>query len=236
MRTTWALPEDWPVEAVDVVVSDRRSMTLRYHAVQGLELRMPRTMPTSEARAFVLSKKHWVVRQIQRTTSHASRFPAPVPGEVWWRGMPLVMVDAPGIQRVEWTESACVLDFNRAEAQLRAGLRRDLVERIEAIVEEAAQNGPRPVGVQIRRMKSRWGSCSRDGRMRFNEALGHLDDRCVRYVVCHELAHLVHFNHSAAFYAHLGQILPSHREDERHVHAHQHVLVHGGYALPNGGK
>ena len=236
MKSVWTLPSEWPVEEVAVVVSDRRSMTLRFDAMRGLELRMPRTMKEAEALAFVLSKKQWVTRQIQRAAAHAAQFPPPAPGEIWWRGEPLRLVHEPGIRQVERGEGVCRVDFHRAEAQLRAGLRADLVRRIEACIAEAVPEGPRPLGIQIRRMKSRWGSCSRDGRMRFNEALGHLDDRCVRYVVCHELAHLVHFNHSAAFYAYLGQILPTHREDERHVHAHQHLLVHGGYALPDTNK
>jgi predicted metal-dependent hydrolase len=189
-------------------------------------------MEAPEALAFVLSKKHWVTRQIERSAVHAAQFPPPASGEIWWRGELLDLVNEPGIRRVQRTAGVCRVDFNQAEAQLRAGLRADLALRIEAILLDALPLGPRPSGFQIRRMKSRWGSCSRDGRMRFNEALSHLDDRCLRYVVCHEMAHLVHFNHSAAFYTHLAQILPTHREDERHVHAHQHLLVHGGYALP----
>ena len=55
-------------------------------------------------------------------------------------------------------------------------------------------------GIRYRKMKRRWGSCSSEGIITFNTNLLKRDKHFIDEVVVHELAHLVHFNHSKAFY------------------------------------
>lgn len=65
-------------------------------------------------------------------------------------------------------------------------------------------------GFDIRLMRTRWGSCSkRNKNLRFNVRLLDTPAECVEYVVVHELAHLIEFNHSKRFYALLDRYLPS---------------------------
>ena len=52
----------------------------------------------------------------------------------------------------------------------------------------------------------RWGSCARDGTIRVNWRLVMAPDLVRRSVVAHEVAHLVHFDHSPAFHATLGAL------------------------------
>ena len=52
----------------------------------------------------------------------------------------------------------------------------------------------------------RWGSCAADGSIRINWRLIMAPDSVRRSVVAHEVAHLVHFDHSPAFHAFLAKI------------------------------
>jgi predicted metal-dependent hydrolase len=54
--------------------------------------------------------------------------------------------------------------------------------------------------ITIREQKTRWGSCSSQGNLNFNWRLVHYEPPIIDYVIIHELAHLVHMNHSAAFW------------------------------------
>lgn len=54
--------------------------------------------------------------------------------------------------------------------------------------------------LKIRKMRSRWGSCTKDGLITLNLELIKMPLECIDYVVTHELCHLVEFNHSARFY------------------------------------
>ena len=66
--------------------------------------------------------------------------------------------------------------------------------------------------VRVRKMQTRWGSCNHaKGYLNFSLSLIERDPRFVEYVVLHELAHLIHANHGAGFYALIAQIMPDFR-------------------------
>ncbi len=77
--------------------------------------------------------------------------------------------------------------------------------------------------VSIRDQKTRWGSCSRDGRLAFNYRLALLSERLAEYVVVHELCHLREFNHSRRFWSLVARAVPEHREARRRLRI-EHAL------------
>ncbi len=68
--------------------------------------------------------------------------------------------------------------------------------------------------VTIGSATTKWGSCSRDKRIRISCYVMLLEEKLIDYVLLHELCHLIHFNHSAAFHETLNQMLPEHNEKQ----------------------
>lgn len=66
--------------------------------------------------------------------------------------------------------------------------------------------------VQVRRMKTRWGSCSSAGHLSFNLALVKLPYDLVELIVVHELTHRIEMNHGTHFYAIMNKYLPNCKE------------------------
>lgn len=62
--------------------------------------------------------------------------------------------------------------------------------------------------IKFRKMKSRWGSCSSTKILTFNTELIKIEEELIDYVVVHELAHLVHMNHSANFHSLVEEYIP----------------------------
>lgn len=61
-------------------------------------------------------------------------------------------------------------------------------------------------------MDKRWGSCSPKGEVLLNTELIKAPKKCIEYVIIHELCHLSHLNHSAAFYELLDKLSPDWRK------------------------
>jgi predicted metal-dependent hydrolase len=68
--------------------------------------------------------------------------------------------------------------------------------------------------ITVRKMRRRWGSCSRAGEVTLNLALIKMPIRCLDYVIVHELCHLEAFHHGKAFYRLLALVMPSWKEQE----------------------
>jgi predicted metal-dependent hydrolase len=65
--------------------------------------------------------------------------------------------------------------------------------------------------VQIRRQRTRWGSCSRQGTICLNACLLFQPPEVVDYLLLHELAHTRHMDHSRRFWALVARLAPDWR-------------------------
>lgn len=75
-----------------------------------------------------------------------------------------------------------------------------------------------PPRVLIRKMKTLWGSCTPSkNKITLNEYLLKADIRCIRYVVLHELTHLLYPNHNKDFYAFLTVQMPDWKERKKEL-------------------
>jgi predicted metal-dependent hydrolase len=65
--------------------------------------------------------------------------------------------------------------------------------------------------VRIKAVQTRWGSCSNNRIINLSIWLMQLPDHLINYVICHELAHLNHMNHSSAFWQELSSMAPDYK-------------------------
>lgn len=90
-------------------------------------------------------------------------------------------------------------------------------ERARALVHQKIEKFNRYYGhnvgnVRIGNQKSRWGSCSKSGNLNFNYKLIFLPIELQDYIIVHELCHLVHLNHSRAFWSLVEEQIPDWRK------------------------
>lgn len=70
-----------------------------------------------------------------------------------------------------------------------------------------------------RTMKRRWGSCSPSGTLTLNPDLIQAPVMCIRYVILHELCHLVYMDHGKEFQRLLGRVMPDYRRWKERLEA-----------------
>jgi len=190
-----------------------RRLTMRLAPAGGeLRITLPTWGRTQDALAFAQSRTSWIEAQLARLPAAPQPLgpgtPIPFRGEtllIDWQergrrsprreggtisiGGPAQRI-APRIQRWLEGEALALLADDLAFYCSRAGL-------------------PSPA-LALSRAQRRWGSCAsaaaRAPAIRINWRLVMAPDHVRRSVVAHEVAHLTHFDHSPAFYAHLAQL------------------------------
>ena len=85
-------------------------------------------------------------------------------------------------------------------------------ELIKRVAFYAPKLGVQPAGIRINGAKGRWGSCSGKNRLNFSWRLMLVPEHCVNYVVVHELCHILHHDHSRAFWQEVERFFPDWRE------------------------
>jgi hypothetical protein len=111
----------------------------------------------------------------------------------------------------------------RTRHLLAAWYRRHARERLpEFVTRWASKLDVSPTSLLVREAPKRWGSCDARGNLRLNWRVVQAPPRLIEYVVAHELVHLRHEHHTAAFWAALGRVMPDYearRADLRRVGA-----------------
>lgn len=80
--------------------------------------------------------------------------------------------------------------------------------------------------ITVKNYKARWGSCYSDGRIQFNWKLLQAPPWVVDYVIVHELCHLVHANHSPAFWQLVNRHYPRTAQAKRWLKQEGAGLIH----------
>ncbi len=204
--------------------SKRRKKTIQVTVDgNGVRVAAPMKTPDRELRAFVRKRAAWIIKHSAnaRLAAAPKRFaggetlpylgrdvrvlvePAGAPSpEVCfdhWRFRVAALTTLDGEERSERIRRAIIAWY-----QARAA------ERIPARVERwwpRLGRGEKP-RVLIRDQRRRWGSCARDGTLRFSWRAIMLEPALIDYIVVHELAHLTHQNHSVDFWDHVHSAMP----------------------------
>lgn len=185
-----------------------KQMTLRL-SPDGNEVRisMPRWGRTADALAFAQSRRDWLARQLVTIPTA----PAPAHGEALpFRGELLTIehdAKAPRQPKVEDGTLRLGGTAGSIPSRLKRWLQTEARALLEADLADYCARAGQPVPtLALTSAQRRWGSCAADGSIRINWRLIMAPDFVRRSVVAHEVAHLLHFDHSPRFHALLAQL------------------------------
>lgn len=84
--------------------------------------------------------------------------------------------------------------------------------RLSICWEKMRKQGIELPELRLRRMRKRWGTCTKSGAIYLNPYLIKAPSSCIDYVIIHELCHLKHAHHGKQFYDLLRRVLPDWEE------------------------
>ncbi|MDF1874070.1 SprT family zinc-dependent metalloprotease [Vannielia sp.] len=204
-----------PVEVALKRSSRARRLSLRVSGVDGrVTLTMPQYAREREAQDFAREKAGWIRARLAEQAPSMLAIPGAV---IPVRGVER-RVEAASVKRMELEDQSLLVPATarnqpaRIGAYLKELARADLVA---ASARYAAALGHPHGTITLRDTRSRWGSCSHDGRLMYSWRLILAPAEVLDYVAAHEVAHLAEMNHSSRFWAHVGDLCPGYEAPRR---------------------
>jgi predicted metal-dependent hydrolase len=209
---------------VDVVFKNIKNVHLSVHPPTGrVRISAPAHMKLDTIRVYAISKIDWIkkhqkkFREQERETrreylDRESHY-------VWGKRYLLKVKEENRTPSVELKHSQMSLTVRpgaimaKREAIVTAWYR----EQVNAAVMPLVEKWELVLGVQVdqiivRRMKTRWGSCTSPKRIiRLNTELAKKPRECLEYVLVHEMVHLLEPSHNARFISLIDKFMPQWR-------------------------
>jgi predicted metal-dependent hydrolase len=205
--------------------SRARRVRVNVHAHAGVEVVLPARAPERAAAAAVRELRPWIERRLDEAREALARVAARA-GTVPYLGVELELVPQAGRTRVHRKDARLLVPERDADAALERYYRRAARAEIAPRLDRAtALAGSSYRDLSIRAQRTRWASCSADGRMSFNWRLLLAPERVLDYVVWHEVCHLEILDHSSRFWALLERWCPDYREDREWLRRNGATLV-----------
>ena len=207
------------------VIESRRARIARIRISRegALSVVVPAGFRKERVLALLETKKEWICRNLARTRASTSPDKVTAPyrpdvvnleafGETWE-----VFYDSGA------TSADRLIENEKSHALVLAGigvcsepgdiLRKWLVKRRRLILEPRLDHLSSSHAMPYKRLcmrlqRTRWGSCSARGNISLNAKLAFLPESLVDYVLCHELCHTIHMNHSRSFWDLMERKLP----------------------------
>jgi predicted metal-dependent hydrolase len=204
------LPGSPPVEVHLKRVARARRFSLRVSRLDGkVTLSMPLRAREGEALAFLRGQEGWL-RQTLLAMPEAAISPVGLGSVIPVEGREHVLAAGTGRGiKVDGDRLLIPGDPAAAGARVAAWLRTLARDRLAtASGRYAALVGRRYTTLALRDTRSRWGSCSPDGRLMYSWRLIMAPSAVLDYVAAHEVAHLVEMNHSPAYWSVVSRICP----------------------------
>lgn len=212
-----------------------RRMTLRVTRSEGqVVLTLPLRASLSEGRAFAESRADWLRRvraDLPQAQIVAPDALLPVEGRL--------LRITPAALRVPRIEGAALMvpEARPTGASVAAFLKHLAHARlVPASDRHAARLGRGFRSISLRDTRSRWGSCTQDGRLMFSWRLAMAPPEVLDYVAAHEVAHLAHMDHSPAFWTATGRLVPEWRQHRTWLRQNGPDLLAWRFAAPRAGS
>lgn len=184
-------------------------------------LTLPQGVTVEEALDFAAQKRHWI---LDRLDELPPRVPFAPGATVPFLGEPHLIVHEPLARRGVWREDGRIHACGFAEhvaRRVKDHLRREAQAILPPRAHDKARRIDRPVvRVSLRDPRTRWGSCSSDGTISLSWRLILAPEEVLDYVVAHEVAHLVHQDHSGAFWRLVAELTPRVAGPQRWLRKH----------------
>ncbi len=203
----------------DIIRSQRRTVAIQIHPDKRIELKVPLLYNINEVEPFLQKHYRWIFKRLDAPVAKKTEPKRFVDGELHYflgRQYPIKIIISPENTVVFQDDTIVIYAKYDLPELIELILERWYVAQAQMVFQEISiplmkqmeKYNVFPKSFTIKKMKTRWGSCSSKGSVSLNIDLIKLPEECIKAVILHELCHLVHMNHSKDFYALMTAEMP----------------------------
>ncbi|MDP3516868.1 MAG: SprT family zinc-dependent metalloprotease [Pseudohongiella sp.] len=229
--------ETLDVEGLQVVCQLHRSKrkTLALHVRHDrVEVRAPLHTSTSDVLRFLDKHQRWLTRKLEeRLKRAAERLSLHDGGHIHYkaRTLSICLENAPQpaviIEPARMIIRGPAMTPVKAEQVLKnwllAQAKNWLPARTRALADYLGVNN-KLAGVVFRKTRSKWGHCTAKGIIQYNWLIMLAPDGVIDYMICHEVCHLLHMNHSPQYWQSVARVCPDYQRYVGWLKQHEHQL------------
>lgn len=198
-----------------------KNINLRVNSKQEVRISAPRRVNHQRVLDFIESKKKWIFKKIDAFERMININPAQLTDgtNIFYRGNEYKIKIKKGNNYVKIEDQLMYIYTSNKEHETiskiydqwqRSESRKILNNFVNELYPLIKNHGIDYPSVKIKKMYTRWGSCSYSkGNINLNQLLVTLPENVIKYVVLHELIHFVQPNHSKAFYSLVEEYMPN---------------------------
>ncbi|RAP30787.1 hypothetical protein DID76_03320 [Candidatus Marinamargulisbacteria bacterium SCGC AG-414-C22] len=219
--------------SVTIKKERRQSLSIQIDYEQGVIVKAPLHVSDHYIHTFINKKQRWIDRHLKKITDQKNDtqyipFCHQKPLLYLGESYPITPYHHDKDPYFKVTDSEFQLFINQTKSVhdtvvslLKEFAHIVLNDRITAL---SQQLNLFPKNVRIKSLRSRWGSCSSNNNINLNWKLIHAPLSVIDYVIVHELCHLVHLNHSTAFWSLVEQHLPHYKHEQKWLKNYGHFV------------
>lgn len=203
------------------IVRSKRKTAAIHVKDKEVQVRIPHFVDDKWAISFLVDKSTWVKQKLHQQSQQASELPKiEHDAEILWLGESVQLKFDANLKSIRLIDRnlfipACTQI--QANKLLQNFFKHQAKQYMVAHTQEmAAKYGltHRLSSIRFRRTKTKWGHCTSKGVIQYNWLIMGAPLSVIDYLICHELSHLNHPNHSKAFWLHVESMCPDYKKQQ----------------------
>ena len=200
--------------------SRRRHPALKVNEDGVIEFLAPTDFPQKMAEKIIAENQE-LIKKLQKKA--AERISRP---RIWQEGMAVYFfgkrVPVKFSRRCHFFNGEEILIPNGDPDSMKKSLIKLYRETAKAVLANRTERIAEKFGISYQKVSigsatGRWGCCTRTGNIRYSWRLLQCSNELIEYVIIHELAHRVVFDHSAKFWQQVASMLPDFEQRKREL-------------------
>lgn len=184
--------------------AERKTISITVKPDLTVEVRSPFWLSKKQIDEFVCSKKDWIERKIENFKALSQESKAT---DFSFDGYCLLLGEEEPIKELIEQDGNVKEELTKFYKKFA---KRYFQARLDEIAKKAEINYS---ALTVTSAKTRWGSCRGD-RISLSYHLIMAEPSAVDYVITHELCHIIHPNHSRAFWGEVQRLCPNYTEEK----------------------